>query len=459
MCSIAATKRSLNVDELIDNNPVGLFRWILFVLGFLAVLLDGYDSAIMSFVAPKLSQEWGLDVQTMGLILSAGFVGQALGAIGGGALADRLGRRPMVLATVFGFGIMTLATAVAPHVTLIIAARMIAGAFLGAAIANVAALVAEYAPRRIRSFMTTLVLGGIGFGATTGGMLSAWLIPAFGWKSVIVVGGILPVVLAFISLFGVPESLKFMLLHKRGDASTVESIARKIAHNLRSDENGLVLIYKASKSEQPQVSSIRLVTAPAYRSSTIALWVTYFCVLFLIYILVSWLPTLIMKQSGYDMSKSALVASMYHLGGPIGSICIGWAMDRWNKKGVLITALVVAAITLVLIGQLAQQSSVLLGACAFLVGFCIIGESIGLVAFSASFYPTAARATGTGCMMMAGRIGASLSALAGAALVLLGWPMSQLFLALIVPALIAAACLSVVRPVNWSAPELILRQQ
>ena len=153
-------QKSIDVREWIDANPVGRFqRWVVF-FGFLIIALDGFDVAIMGFIAPQLKTEWGLGPHALGPVLSAALIGLAVGALTAGPLADRYGRRIVLLCSVCLFGVLTIATAFAPDVQSLVVLRFLTGLGLGAAMPNASILVSEYAPTRSRSFLITVAFCG-----------------------------------------------------------------------------------------------------------------------------------------------------------------------------------------------------------------------------------------------------------------------------------------------------------
>ncbi|ABE36266.1 sugar (and other) transporter family protein [Paraburkholderia xenovorans LB400] len=436
--------RRLSVRDLIDGRPFGRFQTLLVFLGFMTIVLDGFDAVVMGYIAPQLKLDWGLSHESLGAVLSAGLIGQAIGAMAGGPLADRYGRKPVVVSNVLFFGIWTLATAMSSDVRGMVIFRFLTGLGLGAAIPNTSTLISEYAPQRMRSFLITVTLCGYTAGGAGGGFISAWMIPAFGWRSVVLAAGVLPVILGVILMALMPESLGFLVARKKG-AAAVKAIVARIAPEIARTPYELV-----QDAQSPhRSSSIRIVLAPQYRMGTAMLWCGYFCVLFLIYLLSSWLPTLVKEGGGYSVSESAIAMAMFQVGGPIGSLAIGWAMDRWSKHWILAGVFLIGAASVAAIGETSQYYLALCGL-ALVVGFCMSGGSVGMTALATGYYPTEARATGSSWMLGIGRIGAILSAMLGAEMLSLGWSMSDIFTALVIPALIAAV--AVLAHKRWDTP-------
>ncbi|HHG5537202.1 TPA: MFS transporter [Pseudomonas aeruginosa] len=424
--------QEIDVRELINSRPVGIFqKWIVF-LGFVIIVLDGFDAVIMGFIAPQLKVDWGIGNQELGAVLSAGLIGQAIGAMLAGPLADRYGRKIVLVISVCSFGIWTLATAFATDITMMVVLRVLTGLGLGAAIPNTSTLIAEYSPERARSFLVTLTLCGFTCGAASGGFISAWMIPAFGWESVLILGGGLPVLLSLVLCFKMPESVSF-LVSKHAHLDRVRAVLSRLAPDVAISGTSFSL----GRPSEENRSSIGIVLSRQYRQGTFTLWAGYFLILFLIYLLSSWLPTLIKEGGGYSVSDAAIATAMFQIGGQGGALTLGWAMDRWHKARVLMVTFLLGGVAIFAIGQFTQQY-VLLCSIAFCVGFCMIGGSVGMNALAADFYPTEARSTGSSWMIGFGRVGAILSAFAGAQILAQGWSLSQVFAGLIIPALLSA---------------------
>ncbi|WP_312665085.1 MFS transporter, partial [Pantoea sp. CTOTU49201] len=183
---------AVDVRQLINKSALSSWQKRLIALCFVVVALDGMDIALMGFIAPTLKASWGVTNHQLGLVISAALIGLALGAMVAGPLADRYGRRVMILISVLFFGLWTLATAMAQNIEQMMLFRFLTGLGLGAAMPNVGTLVAEYAPERRRSFIITVVFCGFTFGAATGGFAASWLLPRYDWHSVMLMGGVLP---------------------------------------------------------------------------------------------------------------------------------------------------------------------------------------------------------------------------------------------------------------------------
>lgn len=423
---------AVNVNDLINQQPLGRYQKRIILLGFIVIALDGFDIAIMGFIAPSLRASWGVNHHQLGMVMGAALIGLALGAMLSGPLADKLGRRKIIINSVFFFGLWTLATAGAQNIEQMIALRFLTGLGLGAAMPNMGTLVAEFAPERRRSFIITIIFCGFTFGAALGGLAAAGLIPVWGWHALMLLAGFLP--LAFIPLLftQLPESVRFLAV-KGVPASHIQHILQRLYPQLALSARPIM---PPALSGGDAREAMRLVFCRAYRLGTLMLWLAYFLGLFLVYLIGSWLPSMV-TAVGLTMAQAALVTALYQAGGTVGSLFAGWLMDKINPHWALAAIFTGGGVLLLLIG-VAPGHAGIIGGLALLCGFCLNGANTGMNALAARFYPTAARATGAGWMHGVGRLGAIASAFAGAGMLDFGWSFTRVFSLLMLPALVTA---------------------
>lgn len=424
---MAQTQR-LDVRELINTQPLSRYQKLVIFLGFAVIALDGFDIAIMGFIAPVLKQEWGVSNHELGFVISTALIGLALGAMFSGPLADWLGRKKIIINSVFFFGFWTVATAFSQNIEQMIFFRFMTGLGLGAAMPNISTLVSEYAPERKRSFIITVIFCGFTFGAAIGGFTASWLIPMYGWHSLMALGGVLPLLFVPILLWKLPESVRFLVI-KQAPAGQICAILQRLYPGKISDNVSFVL-----PTQPVSGNAMRIVLSPQYRFGTLMLWLIYFMGLFLVYILGSWLPTLV-KEIGLTVSQAAIMTAIYQAGGTVGSLFAGWLMDRINPHRALGAIFAVGGLVTMAIG-FAAASFALLCLLALISGACLNGANTGMNALSARFYPTQARATGSSWMHGVGRIGAILSAFAGAEMLAMDLKFETVFLLLGIPVLL-----------------------
>lgn len=437
-----ATPATMNVRSFIDEQPFGRYQLFIAMVTFFIIAFDGLDVVVMAFAAPDIIRDWNIPKQQMASVLSAVFFGLAVGALAAGPIADRFGRKIVLTVSVFEFGILTISSAFAPTLGLMIMLRFLTGLGLGAAMPNAATLISEYAPERKRSLVVTIVFCGFTAGATLTGLFAGWGIPKFGWRAVVAAAGVLPVALGLIIALKLPESVMFMT-ENRKPSRAIARILRRLAPGQAIDPS-TVFVLPASVSsphatypERP----IAVILSSRYLFGSACLFVSYFMSLLATYVTVNWMP-LIVKEAGFSLSSAAFVTASLTLGGTVGSILIGWTMDRVRPTQVLMCTFLLGALFMWLIG-VAPRTFGFLCSLSFVIGFCMQGSNSGMNALSTRFFPTSARATGLSWMHGFGRIGAILSAFVGATMFSWGWSFAPMFAALAVPLLVCAVAMFV----------------
>lgn len=427
------TAGTLDVQSFINAQPLSRYQWRIVLLCFLIVFLDGLDTAAMGFIAPALTQDWGIDRASLGPVMSAALIGMVFGALGSGPLADRFGRKIVLVVAVFLFGLFSLLSAFSSNIDQLLALRLLTGLGLGAAMPNATTLLSEYTPERLKSLLVTSMFCGFNLGMASGGFVSAKMIPAFGWHSLLLLGGVLPLLLAVVLVVWLPESARYLVVRNRG-ADKVRQVLAPIA------PAEVAVATDFSVPEQKTVQSrnvLKVVFAGTYSAGTLLLWLTYFMGLVIVYLLTSWLPTL-MRDSGASMEQAAFIGALFQFGGVLSAVGVGWAMDRFNPHKVIGVFYLLAGVFAYFVGQSLGQVT-LLATLVLLAGMCINGAQSAMPSLAARFYPTQGRATGVSWMLGIGRFGAILGAWIGATLLGLGWNFEQVLTALVVPAAIATA--------------------
>jgi len=430
-----ASNRDIDVKAFIDERPIAAFQWLLVALCFLVVTADGVDVAIMGFVAPAIIQEWGISRPAFGLVMSAAPIGLVMGALVAGPSADRFGRKAVLIGSVFLFGVFTILTAYTTTPGSMALLRLLSGVGLGAAMPNTTTLLSEYAPTRKRSLLITLMFTGFNLGSALVGFAAAALIPSQGWRSVLLLGGALPLMLVPVLLWLLPESARLLTVQGRPGARIAALLNRVCGARFDGSENFV--------STEPPLATrkpIGVLFSQGFAKVTLALWVTYFMGLMVIYLLTGWLPTLI-KDAGMPISTAANVTAMFQIGGTLGAIAVGWIMDRTPPARVIGAAYLLGGVCVLAVGE-AGAVSPMLALLVFSAGFFMSGAQTGLNAFAPSCYPTVARATGVSWMLGMGRFGSILGSAFGGALLGMGWGFGGILGMLAVPATLAAIAIA-----------------
>ncbi|GGH66707.1 MFS transporter [Comamonas phosphati] len=429
---MTAATNVIDVQQFINQHKFSRTQFITLLLCFLIVAVDGFDTASIGFIAPAIREEWGVSPADLAPLFGAGMFGMMLGALGFGPLADRIGRKTTLMICVAFFGLASLASAWSPNLQVLLVLRFFTGLGLGGAMPNAVTLSSEYSPNKHRNVLVTTMFCGFTMGSALGGILAAYIVDHWGWRAVLLAGGVVPLLIWPLLAGLLPESARY-LVSRGAPAQRISRILGRLAPqaNLRD------AIYAISDLA-PQGSPIKQLFAPQLRRGTVILWLMFFMCMLIIYLLSSWLPTLI-KDTGRSLQDASLVTAMFQVGGTFGAIALGRLMDRFNPTRVLALAYSVAAIFVALIGHSAASTPLLMLAVC-IAGVCASGGQVGAIALAAGFYPTANRATGVAWAQGIGRIGSILGSMAGGWMLTMGWSLVGVFEAVAVPAAVAAIC-------------------
>jgi AAHS family 4-hydroxybenzoate transporter-like MFS transporter len=377
----------------------------------LAVIMDGFDVQAMGFVAPAIIQAWGVSKASLGPVFGAGLLGMLVGSLSLSVLADRIGRRPVMLGATLFFALGMLATTRVTTIGELEAIRFATGLGLGAIMPNAMALAGEHSAAENRVTMMTLVACGFTGGALIGGLVSAALIPSFGWHAVFVVGGAFPLVVAALMVTGVPESAEFA------------------AHRATAAKRGRAPVAQLFRDGRTR--------------TTLLLWAVNFLNLLNVYFLSNWLPT-IASSAGMTPSGAVLLGTLLQAGGVLGTVAMGPVIDRVGFRTVLVPVFAVASLAIVLIGRAGIPEAALFAA-VMVAGLCIIGGQPVINALAASYYPTPLRSTGIGWSLGVGRIGSILGPTLGGELIRRQWSNESIFATVAVPVAISTVLLYLIR--------------
>lgn len=437
-----------NVQTLLNESPFSGYQWMIFALCFLIVLLDGFDTAAIGFIAPSLLSEWGIDKSHLGPVLSAALFGLAFGALSAGPLADRFGRKSVLTVAVVVMGAASVVSATVTSLEGLTIWRFITGLGLGAAMPNAVTLMNEYCPDSKRSFITNCMFCGFPIGSAFGGFFAAWMIPHFGWRSLLVLGGVVPLLLAVLMFVVLPESARFMVL-KGYPADRIRKVLSRITDGAR-DAQRFVLSEAGSGNGDSGPQGLRLVFSGRFIVGTLSLWVTYFMGLVIVYGLVNWMPVLF-KDAGVPPGQAAVIAALFQLGG-IGAIFFGLLMDRWNANLIIATGYFLTSIAVAIIGQVLGGGVGVLVAAVFIAGLLMNAAQSSMQALAAEYYPTAGRASGVAWMLGIGRFGGIAGSFLVAELSRRHLDLSQVFMVVAVPGVVAALALLVKNYFAGGAP-------
>jgi len=428
--------KKIDIGAVIDNSKVGAFQVWVYILCAACLIMDGYDVQALGYAAPAIIREWHPNPAEMGRVLSAALVGIAVGSLLFSMLADKIGRRPVLIVATLFFSFITIVTGFANSVNQLLAIRFIAGVGLGGIMPNAMTLVGEYSPQRLRVFMMMLVSNGFNAGAVLGGFFSAWLIPISGWRSVFFVGGAIPLAITFLMVLYLPESLQFLTLRRKTEK--VGKWLRRIDSTIPAAANYVV------KEQSTKGAPIVHLFRDGRAVGTLLLWVINFTNLLNLYFLASWLPTVI-TNAGYSIRSAALVGTTLQIGGTVGTLALGWLIGRFGFIPVLGTSFAFGCISIALIGQPAATITFLF-LLVFAAGLTIVGGQGAVNTLAGTYYPTNLRSTGIGSGLGIGRLGAILGPNIAGILLNRGWAARELFYAAAVPAFITVV---VIISLHW----------
>ncbi|HVB58203.1 MAG TPA: MFS transporter [Candidatus Acidoferrales bacterium] len=427
------TQTIVDVSALLDGQKVSSFQIRVVLLCALAVMLDGFDTQAIGYVAPAVARDLHLGPVALSHVFVASLIGLMIGALTLGPVADRFGRRRIIILCTALFGALALATAAANSVASLTILRFITGLGLGGVMPNAIALTAEFCPERSRGTMVMMMFCGFPIGATIGGFAAAPIIPAHGWRAVFILGGILPFLLLPALIFMLPESIRYLVL--QGNKS------EKIAE-LLNRINPRFVFESATNFVVHEESTPGIAVGHLFRQhramATLLLWVVFFSSLLDLFLLANWLPTLF-HNAGISLSLSVIATALFQGGGVAGTLALGWFVDRFGAYRVLSLTYLLGAVFIALLG--ASHSIVAIMGCTFCAGIGIIGGQTGANVVAASIYPTFIRSTGVGWALGIGRIGSIIGPIIGGAMLALHWPLAEIFLAAAIPAVCGSAAI------------------
>jgi MFS transporter, AAHS family, 4-hydroxybenzoate transporter len=438
---------SVEITDWINHQRISRLQITVLCLCAMCALFEGLDAQNIGFVAPAIIREWALPSHSFTPAFMSGLFGLLIGCLFIAPLADKVGRKTILLGSVASFALFSILSAEARSLEALSILRFLTGLGIGGGMANAIALTSEYFPERRRAGMTVVMFLGFSFGASLGGFLSAYLIPHFGWRSVFIVGGILPLLVAILLAFALPESIRHLVAHNF-PPSRINVILRRINPDVTFAPDTDFTIAEERKSG--------LTVAHLFREGralgTLLIWTVFFMSLLDIYLLASSLPV-VLHDAGLTVSMSAVVTAMLHIGGVVVCAMLVPILDRWGCLVIMLPAYLLAALGIAALGSVGT-SVILLMVTATAAGIGIVCGQNTANAFAAAFYPTYIRATGVGWALGIGRIGAIVGPGIGGIMLALDWSRQTILLVSAMPELIAVAAILVLMRQEGAKAEL-----
>jgi MFS transporter, AAHS family, 4-hydroxybenzoate transporter len=426
-----------NVSELIDRRLSPYQVWIIAVC-FLVALLDGFDSQAIGVTAPLMVPDLHLLPTQLGAIFSGSSWGFLIGALLIGPCADRWGRKQFLIASGLLFSICTIATPWAFDFTSLLWLRVVTGIGLGGVAPCFVSIATEYAPRRMRAGLITVLWTGLPAGGMIVGFLGPSLLPALGWPGIYYGGGTISLVAVLLVIVAVPESLVFLVMRNR-DAGQIARIAARLDPSLAG---GSTARFMTSEKPRPGVP-VRHLFTEGRAITTLLLWVAFFIDYFVLLGVLIWSPTLL-KATGLSVGQAAAGLAFNNVGGVVGCLVAGYLIDRFGPYRILIATFLAAFAATALTGY-ATPSFAPVAVLETLDGLFTGGAGAGLIAFAALLSPSEMRSTGVGWGLGVGRLGGASGPILGGTLLAAQWTPPTIFAAFGLIAILAALVILVMQ--------------
>ena len=410
MTGVPKTSSAIDVGRLLDEGPWSRQQKLFVLLTALTIVFDGIDNQLLGVVVPSMMRDWTLPRNAFAPVVASGMFGMMVGGAIAGLVGDRVGRRVALIGSVILFGVTTLAAGAADGVITLGVLRFIAGLGLGGAVPNAAALASEYVPKRHRPFAVTLTIVCVPLGATFAALLGGSILPLLGWRSLFVIGGLMPLALALVLWRALPESPRY--LARRPDRWP------ELAHTLRRAGNEIPASATFVDESERYVASAstRELFVPELRRDTLALWAAFFFGLLAVYTAFNWVPSM-MTGAGLPLSVATNGLAAFNLGGVVGAVVGGLLIARIGSRITMLTmtaGAILGALALASLPLTAASPHLPIIALLGFTGALINGVQTTMYALAAHVYPTSIRATGVGTAVAVGRAGGVISSYAGA---------------------------------------------
>jgi len=401
--------KTIDVGYVIDEGRWTTYQKLLILGTALTIILDGVDNQLLGNAVPSLMKEWSLTRGAFSTVLALSPFGMMIGGAIGGLLGDRIGRRTALLFSMLSFAVLTLAISTVNGLMLLGVLRFLAGLGLGGAMPNAAALASEYVPRRQRPFAVTLTIVCIPLGGTLAAFLSARVLPAYGWRMLFVLGGIIPIVLAVLLFRVLPESPRF-LASRRERWGELIAVLRKIGHDIPSDAT---FVEAGGTHVQKSKASMRDLFVPEFRRDTLGLFGSFFFCLLVNYVGILLLVATL-TGAGFTQPAASNALGWWNIGGVAGAIVGALIIQRFGSRLTMLglSAVAIASAFIVAAMPIDPQSMSLL-LMLIVLGGTLNAVQTTMYALAANVYPTEIRGTGIGTAVAVGRIGNVLASYTG----------------------------------------------
>lgn len=403
-----------DVTKAIDEGGFTTVQKMAYLFAALAIVLDGFDGQMIGYAIPLIMKEWGVTRGVFSLAVASGLMGMAIGSLSAGIFADKLGRKPVLITSIFLFGSATFLIGYAPDVTSIAIIRFFAGLGIGAALPAATTLTAEFIPFRFRTMAVTTAIVCYPLGGMLAGLAASQILPTSGWRVFFFIGGTMPIVYAIVLIFLMRESPKY-LARQASRWEELRALMTRMAHDVTHIKE-----FSDGSADASKRGNIAELFRHGRKSDTVWLWVSFFMTQLSIYTAFSWLPTMLTTE-GLSPALAGMGLTAYNFGGVIGAVLCALAINQYGSRYPMVFWAAMSAATAFSLKfvSITENSSLFLWGLGF-HGLFVTALQCALFALCAHIYPTLIRTTGTASAMAFGRVGAFVSSFAGAAMITAG---------------------------------------
>lgn len=423
----------MSLISRIEHNPMTRFQGLAITICMVINMLDGFDVLVVAFTAPSIAADWGLSGTAIGGLLSAGLVGMTIGSLGLGPMADRFGRRSVILTCLVIISFGMLLSALTENVSQLAATRVLTGLGIGGMLPSLNTLVAEYSSLQWRSFAVSFMQSGYPIGATVGGMIAVAVIAQYGWRSVYVTAGGLSTLMILVAWRQLPESMDYLVTKRpKGALQKINILLKKLGQPLLETMPLPLATEQAEKFGYADLLSTRKLMV-----TTLMLSTAFFAVMLSFYFVLSWTPK-ILVDAGMSTSQGMSGGVILNVGGIVGSMLLGYISSRLDIGKLIAVYMFVTVVLMVLFSTVTVFDTSMLMLTASL-GFFVFGSIVGLYALAPQLYPARSRSAGLSIAIGVGRLGGVLSPVLAGALFDHGWDKQHGYILFAVPLLLAVA--------------------
>lgn len=428
----------IRADLLIDNGKVERRQFIIFLTAIAVLIVDGFDLQIISYLMPVIVKEWGVSTQMQGVVLSAGLAGLMVGYLTLPLVAVRIGLKRMIILSLLAMSATNLLTIASGNIEQLIVLRFLTGLTLGGVFPNMVALATEYCPERYRASLVSISYVGLPVGFIIAGSASYAILPHYGWRGAMAVGGLLPILAAAILYLGAPESLEYLINRARQGGERAREVLSRIKPSVEIPTTARLLAGNA----QGRSATIGSLFTSKLWLGTLALWVALTANSAVYFFVLGWMPSILTKI-GATQENAILGASLANFGGIAAAFITGPLMDRYGPYRILLAHFVVGTVFAVLVGAILSPELMIIVPAALCLGFCVSGLHKGGSGLAVRFYTSDVRPVGIGWMFGVAQLGAIGGPFLAGMLFAAGWTPTAVFYLAAVPLLIGTAAITV----------------